>query len=346
MIFRILLLIINFLFSQNSYVSYGWEIFEYSQSARTAALGNAVSAYENNSSSSMENPVFISKKKNRISLTHQNRFAGLLSSDLLTFDLQRNNQILNVNLIYENISDIPDTRNVLLDWGIDGQFGTNDLGEGNGIIDEGERLDTDKISFFNQRRIGFYSAINKKIKNYPIGFGIKVISTALKNNFSIGVGFDIGIIKNIKTTKYAFILENFPSSGILWENGTIEGTSPSLIFGLDRPFHNKNIKNIKFNLLYSFKTSFSNRHLDSQFRIGNFSLDNSFGLEISYKKNLAFRFGKNKVNNLTGGLGVSFNEIEIHYAFLNSALDYGLGSHHIISLNCSYDWITKQLLKI
>ena len=34
----------------------------------------------------------------------------------------------------------------------------------------------------------------------------------------------------------------------------------------------------------------------------------------------------------TGGLGVSFNEFNIDYAFLNSSYNYDLGSHHIFLL--------------
>ena len=40
-----------------------------------------------------------------------------------------------------------DTRSALFDWGLDGEYGTNDLGEGNGIIDEGDYFVIYKINW-------------------------------------------------------------------------------------------------------------------------------------------------------------------------------------------------------
>ena len=45
----------------------------------------------------------------------------------------------------ESIGDIPDTRNALLDYGLDGMPNTGDIGENNGILDDGERLDQKKL---------------------------------------------------------------------------------------------------------------------------------------------------------------------------------------------------------
>ena len=327
-------------YGKNYNVNYGWEIFEYTQSARTASLGGAVTADNNSGSSSMRNPVFSKINKKHISITHQDRFLGMLNTDFISLDIKNNKRNINLNLIYESIGDIPDTRNVLLDWGYDGQFGTNDLGEGNGILDEGERLDIEKINFFTQSRIGIYGASTKEIFSLPVGFGLKIISTSLNDENSLGLGFDIGTLRKTNKTTYALILENFPSSGVIWNNGSIERTFPSLKIGLNQIL---NIKNIQAKLLFSNKISLSDRHLDSQFRRNNLSMDFSFGSEIILREKLFLRVGKNYVNNLTGGLGVSFNEFNIDYAFLNSSYNYDLGSHHIISFSISYKWISDKL---
>ena len=75
-------------------------------------------------------------------------------------------------------------------------------------------------------------------------------------------------------------------------------------------------------------------------------MDFSFGSEIILREKLFLRIGRNYVNNLTGGLGVSFNEFNIDYAFLNSSYNYDLGSHHIISFSVSYKWISDKLSSI
>ena len=343
LIFSLFLLTVCSTYGKNYNVNYGWEIFEYTQSARTASLGSAVAADNNNSSSSMRNPIFSKKNKKQISITHQDRFLGILNTDFISFDIKNNKKNINLNLIYESIGDIPDTRNVLLDWGIDGQFGTNDLGEGNGVLDEGERLDIEKIAFFNQNRIGIYGASTKEIFSYPVGFGLKIISTSLNNNSSLGIGFDIGTLGKTQKTTYAMILENFPSSGVIWNNGAIERTFPSLRIGLNHVF---NIKNIQTKILFANKISLSDRHLDSQFRRKNLSMDFSFGSEVKIRERLFLRFGRNYMNNLTGGLGVSFNDLNIDYAFLNSSYNYDLGSHHIISFSLSYKWISDKLSEV
>jgi len=343
MILRIILFLFSFSLSKDFYVSYGWELFEYSQSARTAALGRAVSAYDIGSNS-MVNPVFGVNPKKKVAFTHQNRFAGIVSNDLIAFNLGEKKT--SFNLIYENIGDIPDTRNVLLDWGYDGQYGTYDIGEGNGILDEGERLSKEKISFFNQRKIGIYGAFSKSIKSQPFGFGIKMISSSLNESLSLGIGIDVGTIKQLKNISYAFILRNFPTSGIIWENGTIEGTLPSITLGVNKPIYAKRIESLKIHLLFSTEINLSNRHLGSQIRFRNLSIDNSFGLESIFKENFFCRFGRNNVNNFTGGLGFDFNYMTIDYAFLNSAFKSSLGRHHIISFNLSYDWIMMQFYKI
>ena len=74
---------------------------------------------------------------------------------LLVFKLKKKERLINLNLILEGVSNIPDTRSALLDWGYDGQYGTNDLGESNGIIDEGERLDHNKITFLIKDDLDF-----------------------------------------------------------------------------------------------------------------------------------------------------------------------------------------------
>ena len=127
-------------FSNGYWVNYGWEIFEHVTDARTAALGNATTAYQfGGNSSSLMNPIFSTQGSQKITLAHQSRFAGLLNNDLASFKIKRSGKTSQSNLLYERIGQIPDTRNMLLAWGNDGQCGTNELGEGYGILYEGER---------------------------------------------------------------------------------------------------------------------------------------------------------------------------------------------------------------
>ena len=342
--YLILSLFLSFGFSNGFWVDYGWELFEHVTDARTAALGNASTAYNFGSpTSSLINPIFSSLPSQNIKLTHQSRFAGILNNDLAGFQIQKKGRPIQFNILYESIGKIPDTRNMLLDWGNDGQFGTHDAGEGNGILDEGERLDKDQIRFFSQHQVGIHAAFNHSFREMPFGMGVKVLSYSLDDHFALGVGIDLGMMKKVKGVHVGIVARNFPSSGLIWDNGTVEGTTPTLSVGLHHPLELIKIP-VKLHSMFNLDISTSNRHLDSQMGFGSFSIDASFGIEGIFKDKLFVRLGRNSVNNSTGGLGVQWDGFGVDYAFLTTNATDGLGNHHLISLNFSLDWVRSKLM--
>ena len=347
MIYKSLIFIftINCLFSDVVWVKYGWEIFEYVTDARTAALGNSSIAYNfNTPSGSLINPI-LSNNSKKISLTHQSRFAGMVNIDLIGFSIQSKNKNLNFNFLYEGIGEIPDTRSMLLDWGSDGKFGTNDYGEGNGTLDEGERLDTDKLRYFNQHQFGIHTSFKHTINNIPIGLGIKVLSYTLDDNYALGVGLDVGILRRIKRFNFGLVTRNIPTSGLIWNNGTIETSSPSVVFGVHHPLELRKLP-LRINSIYSIEISTTNKHLDSQTSIGPLSIDASSGLEIIISDKLFFRLGHNIFNNITGGVGVYWDGFNLDYAFLTSTIVDNLGNNHLISFNIKTEWLKQQIQKL
>ena len=81
--------------------------------------------------------------------------------------------------------------------------------------------------------------------------------------------------------------------------------------------------------------SLSNANLDSQIRNGKFSMDTAFGLECIYNDKVMLRLGRNSVNNLTGGIGCSWDGFGIDYAFISPADNVDIGTHHLISISLS-----------
>ena len=212
------------LFGNVEFVSFGWEAFDYITDARSSALGNSNIAYKFDSpGSSIINPNLVNVDQKYISLTHQSRFAGLVNNDLIGFKFGRSNIPFNINVFYQSIGKIPDTREMLLDWGLDGQFGTNDTGEGNGILDEGERLDKNKLSFFSQSQIGIHNSFKKSFFNQELGLAFKILGKKLHKHSALGVGIDLGILKKYYGINFAAVVKNFPSSGLVWDDGKIEG---------------------------------------------------------------------------------------------------------------------------
>ena len=119
--------------------------------SRITSLSFSTIAYPIKSSGiSLVNPALSSVYNEKIGLTHQSRIAGMVNSELISFNKDISDSTwASIAILYEGVSGVPDTRNALLDWGNDGVFGTFDPGENNGILDEGERLDANKITYFN-----------------------------------------------------------------------------------------------------------------------------------------------------------------------------------------------------
>jgi len=330
-------------YADGYWVKYGWELFENVTDARTSALGQATVAYPFISpTNSIINPAFSSIRAESYSLTHQSRFAGILNNDLVGFQIDRAKTPLMVNILYEGIGQIPDTRNMLLDWGNDGQFGTNDPGEGNGILDEGERLDADQLKYFSQHQVGLHIGFQQYIKETPVGVGLKVLSSTLGEYGAVGIGLDFGITKSFKGNTLGLVIRNVPASGLIWSNGTLEGTTPRATIGLHRSIQFQKVP-IKLHSMFQSDFSTSSRHLDSQVGVGVFSMDASYGLEAIYKDKLFFRFGRNSLKNTTGGLGVQWPGFGFDYAFQLTQTIEGLGNHHLISLNMTGEWVKDKL---
>ena len=326
------------------WVSYGWELFDYVNDARSASLGTANIAHNiGTPHASIINPSHISKINNNVSLTHQSRFANMINTELIGFQLGEKSEIININIIYQGISKIPDTREMLLDWGEDGLFGTNDTGEGNGVIDPGERLDNSRLKFFSQYQLGIHSAFRSNIFGVPIGFAFKLLSYSLDKKIAIGTGLDIGYTKKINQTHYGIVLKNFPASGLIWEGGDIEGTSLSMLAGLSRSKSDIFGMQIDMNNMLSFNLYSSNANQDSNYRNRSLSIDGAYGSEIVYKKKIIVRIGKNFVNEITGGVGLIWSQLSFDYAFLSSTASPEIGNHHLLTINLSSNWIASKL---
>ena len=339
-------LLTSFQYGKGYWVNYGWEIFNYVTSAHIASLGNATIAYPiETAAGSIINPFFNSKNRKKIELSHQSRYAGIVSSDIVGGQMLINQRTaLNYNILYEGIGSIPDTREALMDWGLDGILGTNDTGEDNGVLDQGERLDKSKINYFSQRQFAFHSSFLRSVNQKKIGFGIKFLHYKLDKHYALGIGLDLGTVFKIGAIDYAMVFRNFPSSGLIWDKGTIEGTPPSFSFGAHLPYNLKKHP-VKCHMLISFDMNTDNRNLDSQYNFGRLNLESSLGFELKIAERICIRLGRNKLNVITGGLGLNWKLLDLDYAFIASNFGSGLGNHHLFTISISKDILKKYFKK-
>ncbi len=323
-------------------VSYGWEVFERNSDSRTLALAQSSIAYPiHNPGAVLLNPALSLNYNNMMSLTHQSRMSGTSNSELIGFDKYINDSSwVSMIMLYEGVDGIPDTRGALLDWGLDGIFGTFDVGEGNGSLDEGERLNVDNIRFFNQNIFGLYGAHSKIFNNWRIGVGLKIILHTIDKEFGVGSGLDIGAFKNYYNTGIGLIVKNLPSSGLIWESGNIEISPPSLHFGLHQKFSIRKYE-LEINPMFRGSILSLDRSIDSELVLGKIPMEFSTGVELILKKKLLFRVGVYSEGTFASGIGFSWNDLSVDYAFLSDDSLNGIEKNQLLSVSISIERLKK-----
>lgn len=328
--------------SEINVVSYGWEVFERNSDSRTVALAQSSIAYPiQNPGTILLNPALSLSYNDMIGLTHQSRLSGTSNSEFISFDKYINDSSwVSIVMLYESVDGIPDTRGALLDWGLDGVFGTFDVGEGNGVLDEGERLDAKNIRFFSQNIFGLYGSQSKKFYNWRIGIGCKFLFHTIDEEFGLGVGLDIGAFRSFNNTGIGLIVKNLPSSGLIWKSGNVEISAPSFHFGLNHRF-SLNKYELKINPMFKGSIIFLDRSINAELALGAIPMEFSAGLEAIFKENIFFRFGMFHSGALTSGIGLRWIDFSIDYAFINDRVSNGIEKNHLLSASVSIDWIKK-----
>ena len=323
-------------------VSYGWEVFDRNSDSRALALAQSSVAYPiQNPGTVLLNPALTLNYNNMIGLTHQSRMSGISISELIGFDKYINDSSwISLIMLYEGVDGIPDTRAALLDWGLDGIFGTFDVGEGNGALDEGERLDVDNIRFFSQNIFGLYGAHSKIFNHWRIGIGLKIMLHTIDKEFGIGAGLDIGAFRSFNNTGVGLILKNVPSSGLIWKSGNIEISVPSIHFG----FHHRFIFSkygLEINPMLKGSILSFDRSVDDELVAGEIPMEFSTGLEVIFKSKFFFRFGIFQRGALAYGIGLSWSDLSVDYAFLSDGSLNGIEKNHLLSLSISTERLKK-----
>ena len=119
--------------AESYWVRYGWQVFNSAGDARILSLGGAAVTDYGTAISPLFNPAASNRVGlHNINYTHQSRLAGMINSDLIGLPIKNFSRPFNLIILHEGIDQIPDTRDILLDFGVDGIPGTGDVGEGNG----------------------------------------------------------------------------------------------------------------------------------------------------------------------------------------------------------------------
>ncbi len=334
-------------FSQSYWVKYGWQAFNNAGDARILSLGGAAVTDFGTSVSPLFNPAASGKVGiHNLNYTHQSRLAGMINSDLLGFPIQNFSRPLNLIIIHEGIDQIPDTRNILLDFGLDGVPGTGDIGEGNGTLDEGERLDEDKVKYFSQRQWGLHLSTSWKNNNIEFGIAVKSLFHSIGEHTGSGIGLDFGVLAvPWKNGRLGLTIRDITTSWQVWENGTIERFKPTVIAGLSQKYRFENMP-LTVSGMVNIYLDGNGKSLDDDIHLGDNGANYLLGFNGVYDNKIALRLGRNAIGSTTGGIGLSWDNLSLDYAFLNEPSGSGLGASHMVSLAVNSNWIRQYVEKL
>jgi hypothetical protein len=256
------------------------------------------------------------------SILHESRFAGRINYDYFGAVVPAGaDQTFGFSALRLGFDGIPDTRTALMDL------------NGNGRVDEDDRLDETKIIYGSASDWAFIGSYAKKIsEQLSWGGNVKLLHKALLDHSAWGIGFDVSAMyKPMEDLSLGATLTDATKSLLAWDTGTQEFIVPTLRLGA--AYRYRISDNHSIMPAVDGMMRFEGRHETTQLDLSIASLDVMGGLEYSYKDRAYLRGGMSEVGQYTIGAGVKLPKLNIDYAFTSQGPDQdGFGVTHRISL--------------
>ena len=310
--------------SGQSIAKYAGEFLSIGVGARAQALGGAFAAIADDGTAFYWNPAGIGQLLNpQISVMHAEQFAGEINYDFAGIVLPfRDKSTIGFSVIRLGIEGIPDTRNALID-----------SIELNGRIDEGERLNIDKITFFTNSDYAFYFTFaHKKGASTFLGANVKLIRRSIGDEGAWGIGFDAGFLTHIgERLTFGANLMDATTTILVWDTASKELISPTLKLGSGYKISSGRFP-VSATPIIDADLRFENRRTASNYNVGSVSIDMHYGMEMKYQEYGSFRIGYDDIRRMSFGLGVKVRKMVIDYAFTSFNEIGELGNSHRVSL--------------
>ena len=317
----VLLLALAPAISAQTVAKYAGEFMAIGVGGRALGLGGAHVALVSDATAGYWNPAALA----RISypegiVMHDERFGSLINYDYASVALPYGQDAsVGVSIIRLGVDGIPDTRNAWID------------NNGNGIFDASDRLDYDKITYFNATDWALYFSYAKRSSSdFMYGENVKIIRRTLAGESATGIGFDVGALYSPLPDLFLGVnAQDITTTLVAWSTGQNELISPTLKIG---GAYFIDFLGGRFAPALDVDVRFENRQFASIANLGPVSFDPHAGLEFEYKKTVALRVGYSDVKQLTLGAGLHLRMLDIDYSFARFAADESLGNTHRISL--------------
>ena len=321
---------------QAGFASYGNDYLNLLRGPGGELYGSAYGMMQFGSDNTLLNPSRMDQTKEKsLYLYHSSWFQNEVSASSVAYTFHYKEQSIGIMVSRIGITDIPDSRNALLDYGLDGIPGTGDTGEGNGLLDENEIIDYDGVVFTG---IANYTAhLGLKIyekNNLSAGVTVGMLYTGLIETNGFGLTFDLHAEHNGQFVKSLYSLKNLPSAIMVFGNGSAQYYPPQIKAAWLVPFK---AGDFSFEPGVSTAMSFTENLDYYMFSIGSvLAFDVQPLVRVKYKEmisaGISYRYG----DGVHSGIEFSLPYLDVNYSFRPS-INGDLGSSHLISLRISTD---------
>lgn len=288
---------------------YGGELFEFPGDAQSVAMAGVGVARSHEAATGFYNPAQLALvSQPSIMLAHREQFGGIVSADLLAINLRGTSELaVQVGLVRRGVNDIPDTREALLDLNDDG------------VLDDNERLDPDKIRYFDQREWGVLLSVARRHQpGWGWGVNVKLLGNWLADELGLGLGFDLGIRRDLSPAlSLGLMLQDITTTQVYWSTGRWATTAPRATAGLGWQL---TLPIVQWHLALEgeLTTRFDGLRLEQAFALGPASVLMRTGGELAINDNLRLRAGSATLFPLTLGAGLTFSAFSLDYAYVGN----------------------------
>jgi hypothetical protein len=300
---------------------YAGEFMAIGVGGRALGMGGAHVALVNDATAGYWNPGALARIDFPEAIAmHEERFSGLINYDYASIAIPYGQDVsLGVGILRLGVDGIPDTRNAWID------------NNGNGIFDNTEQLDYNKITYFNSADWALYFTYAKRSsQDFFYGANIKIIRRTLADQSATGVGFDVGVLylplPNLSVGANA---QDVTTTLVSWSTGQNELVSPTLKVGAA---YSIAFLGGRLAPAVDVDMRFENRRFASIASAGPVSFDPHAGLEFDYRSTVALRAGYSDVKQLAVGVGLHLRMLDVDYSFARFSADESLGNTHRISI--------------